>query len=112
MAWPHARHRNPQTNIDRRSGCRRHRAASRQARRSARAPQTRLIILSALSGEEHVVTGLNLGADDYITKPFSLREVVARVCVLLRSNSHHSGHVALSCDELVLDGATNRVTVQ
>src|SRR5277367_1841377 len=79
----------------------------------ARSPQSiKLIILSDLAGEEHVVTGLNLGADDYITKPFSLREVVARVCVLLRSNSHHSGHVALSCDELVLDGATNRVTVQ
>jgi two-component system phosphate regulon response regulator PhoB len=84
-----------------------------QRLRKARSPQTiRLIILSALSGEEHVVTGLNLGADDYITKPFSLREVVARVCVLLRSPSHHTGQMALSCDDLVLDAATNRVTVQ
>lgn len=84
-----------------------------QRLRKAKTPQTiRLIILSDLSGEEHVVTGLNLGADDYITKPFSLREVVARVCVLLRSHSHHSSHVALSCDDLILDGATNRVTVQ
>jgi two-component system phosphate regulon response regulator PhoB len=84
-----------------------------QRLRKARAPQTiRLIILSDLSGEEHVVTGLNLGADDYITKPFSLREVVARVCVLLRSHSRHSNQMALSCGDLVLDGATNRVTVQ
>jgi two-component system phosphate regulon response regulator PhoB len=84
-----------------------------QRLRKTKSPQTiRLIILSALSGEEHVVTGLNLGADDYITKPFSLREVVARVCVLLRSPTQHSSHVALSCDELVLDAATNRVTVQ
>jgi two-component system phosphate regulon response regulator PhoB len=84
-----------------------------QRLRNARAPQTvRLIILSDLSGEEHVVTGLNLGADDYITKPFSLREVVARVCVLLRSHVRDSDHMALCCDDLVLDAATNRVTVR
>jgi len=84
-----------------------------QRLRNARAPQTiRLIILSELSGEEHVVTGLNLGADDYITKPFSLREVVARVCVLLRSHSHETEHLALCCDDLVLDTATNRVTIR
>jgi two-component system, OmpR family, phosphate regulon response regulator PhoB len=84
-----------------------------QRLRNARAPQTvRLIILSELSGEEHVVTGLNLGADDYITKPFSLREVVARVCVLLRTHSHETQHLALCCDDLVLDAATNRVTVR
>ena len=81
-------------------------------RRKARTPQTvRVIILSDLSGEEHVVAGLNLGADDYITKPFSLREVVARVCVLLRSHAHQASQVALCCDDLVLDAATNRVTV-
>src|ERR1700689_4856217 len=57
-----------------------------QGVRTARTPQAiRLIILSALSGEQDVVTGLNLGADDYIAKPFSLREVVARVCSVLRS---------------------------
>jgi two-component system, OmpR family, phosphate regulon response regulator PhoB len=75
------------------------------------AHSVRLIILSDLSGEEHVVTGLNLGADDYITKPFSLREVVARVCVLLRTNPHQASQMALCCDDLVLDAATNRVTV-
>src|ERR1700730_2712381 len=74
--------------------------------------QIRLIILSELAGEEHVVTGLNLGADDYITKPFSLREVVARVCVLLRTHARDTEHLALCCDELVLDAATNRVTIR
>jgi len=84
-----------------------------QRLRKAKSPQSiRLIILSELSGEEHVVTGLNLGADDYITKPFSSREVVARVCVLLRSHSHEAEHLALCCDELVLDAATNRVTIR
>jgi two-component system phosphate regulon response regulator PhoB len=84
-----------------------------QGVRRARAPQAiRLIILSALAGEEDVVTGLNLGADDYIAKPFSLREVVARVSVLLRSQAHERHSPALACDELVLDAATNRVTAR
>jgi two-component system phosphate regulon response regulator PhoB len=79
--------------------------------RNARVPlPVRVIILSALSGEHDVVTGLNLGADDYIAKPFSLREVVARVCALLRARPHEVHHAALSCDELVLDTSTNRVT--
>ena len=81
-------------------------------RRNGSAHDIRLIILSDLTGEEHVVTGLNLGADDYITKPFSLREAVARVCVLLRSHAPQSEHLALRCDDLVLDASTNRVTAQ
>jgi len=86
-----------------------------QGVRNARAPRSvaiRLIILSALSGEQDVVTGLNLGADDYIAKPFSLREVVARVCTVLRSHPFEDQASALACDNLVLDGATNRVTAQ
>jgi two-component system phosphate regulon response regulator PhoB len=84
-----------------------------QCLRNARAPHTvRVIILSELSGEEHVVNGLNLGADDYITKPFSLREVVARVGVLLRTQAHDAEHLAACCGDLVLDAATNRVTVR
>jgi two-component system, OmpR family, phosphate regulon response regulator PhoB len=79
-------------------------------RRARTAQAIRLIILSALSGEQDVVTGLNLGADDYITKPFSLREVVARVSVLLRAHPHEAQPPALCCDELVLDASTNRVT--
>jgi two-component system phosphate regulon response regulator PhoB len=84
-----------------------------QGVRQARLPQPmRLIILSALSGEQDVVTGLNLGADDYIAKPFSLREVVARVCTVLRTHHFETQRSALNCGELVLDGSTNRVTAQ
>jgi two-component system phosphate regulon response regulator PhoB len=72
----------------------------------------RLIILSSLSGEQDVINGLNLGADDYIAKPFSLREAVARVGALLRSHPLDRHQPALSCDELVLDAATNRVTAR
>jgi two-component system phosphate regulon response regulator PhoB len=76
-----------------------------QGVRRARAPQAvRLIILSALSAEQDVVTGLNLGADDYIAKPFSVREVVARVCSVLRFHQYEDQR------DLVLDASTNRVT--
>jgi two-component system phosphate regulon response regulator PhoB len=81
--------------------------------RRARSPQAmRLIILSALSGEQDVVTALDLGADDYIAKPFSLREVVARVSAVLRTHPLEHQRPALNCDELVLDAATNRVTAR
>ena len=46
----------------------------------------KLIILSARSEEHDVVEGLNLGADDYIAKPFSVREAVARICAVLRTH--------------------------
>lgn len=53
--------------------------------RSGRLRQpVRLIILSERSEEHDVVEGLNLGADDYIAKPYSVREVVARVSAVLR----------------------------
>jgi two-component system phosphate regulon response regulator PhoB len=82
-----------------------------QGVRRSRTP-LRLIILSALCAEQDVVTGLNLGADDYIAKPFSLREVVARVAAVLRSHPQERQQPALSCDDLVLDAATNRVTAR
>ena len=81
--------------------------------RRARALQAvRLIILSALSREQDVVAGLNLGADDYIAKPFSLREAVARVCSVLRAHPAANQRAAVSCADLVLDGSANRVTAQ
>lgn len=78
-----------------------------------RSPQSiRLIILSALAGEDHVVTGLNLGADDYIIKPFSLREAIARVAVVLRSGPMRASTSRLKFEDLELDSDTNRVTAQ
>src|SRR5687768_8985482 len=56
-------------------------------RRLRREPQTRrtpIIILTARGSESERVAGLELGADDYVTKPFSVRELVARVRAVLR----------------------------
>jgi two-component system, OmpR family, phosphate regulon response regulator PhoB len=79
--------------------------------RDTRGAQTvRLIILSALSGEHDVVRGLESGADDYIAKPYSLRETVARISVLLRAHAHSCEPPAF--DRLTLDSTTHRVTAQ
>ncbi len=69
----------------------------------------RLIILSILSDEHDVVSGLNLGADDYIAKPFSVREAVARIQAVLRPRSRDDDHGALSFDRLTLNTSSNRV---
>lgn len=52
-----------------------------------------IIFCSALNGEEETVMGLNIGADDYITKPFVIGEVIARVRAVLR-RTQASDHVA------------------
>jgi len=46
---------------------------------------TPILFLTALGGVDHRVNGLDLGADDYLTKPFAFRELEARVRALLRS---------------------------
>jgi DNA-binding response OmpR family regulator len=52
-----------------------------------RRPQTPVMILSARSAEAHRVLGLELGADDYLVKPFSMLEMLARVRALLRRSA-------------------------
>jgi len=58
----------------------------RQLRRADRFARTPVLILSARNDEADRVVGLEVGADDYVTKPFSTREVIARVRALLRRN--------------------------
>lgn len=72
----------------------------------------RLIILSDLTAEHDVVSGLNMGADDYITKPFSVRIAVARINAVLRVRAHDGNQAALSFERLTLNTTTNRVTAQ
>jgi DNA-binding response OmpR family regulator len=52
---------------------------------------TPIIMLTAKGGEDDKVLGLELGADDYITKPFSVRELLARVKVVLRRSKDQAG---------------------
>ena len=55
-------------------------------------PDVPLIMLTAKSEEVDIVTGLELGADDYITKPFSLREFLARVGAVIRRRPTENGN--------------------
>lgn len=51
-----------------------------------------IIFCSALNGEDDTVMGLNIGADDYITKPFTIAEVIARVRAVLRRTHRAHDH--------------------
>lgn len=72
----------------------------RQARRHTQHP---IIMLTARVEEVDRLIGLELGADDYICKPFSPREVVARVKAVLRRTAPEASHPATSAAALVLD---------
>lgn len=57
-----------------------------------------IIFLTAKDSEEDMVTGLNLGADDYIVKPYSIRNVIARIEAVLRRSSKRRHSSGISCD--------------
>lgn len=69
-----------------------------------------IIMLTARAEEKNKVLGLDSGADDYITKPFSSRELLARVNARLRVAAPN-GDAPLVFDELQLDPVSHRVTV-
>jgi two-component system KDP operon response regulator KdpE len=70
-----------------------------------------IIVLSARAGDQDKVTALEQGADDYISKPFSSDELLARVRVALRRTFHASGTGRLDRGGLVIDFDRRRVEV-
>jgi DNA-binding response OmpR family regulator len=81
-------------------------------RRQERFAGLPILILTAKGEETDKVLGLELGADDYVTKPFSPRELVARVKVLLRRKGEPPAPEPLTVGKiLVLDSARHTVTV-
>lgn len=71
----------------------------------------RIIIVSAKSSELDKVRGLDLGADDYLTKPFGIMELISRVKAQLRRLPQESNSTSLlSCGPLVLNSTTREVT--
>lgn len=84
----------------------------RRVRESSSVP---IIMLTARSEESDKVRGLNLGADDYLTKPFSAQELLARVRALLRRSltaSQQSSPPMLSFKEMTIDLGRHKVTVR
>jgi len=85
------------------------------ARRLKRDPMTAeipIILLTAKGEEDHKVTGLEAGADDYITKPFSPRELVARLKAVLRRATPAGIEDPIDIQGLVLDPNSHRVSTK
>lgn len=71
-----------------------------------------IILLTARGEEEDKVRGLEVGADDYVTKPFSPRELIARIrAVLRRSGKGGEGAFRIAVGDLILDAEQHRLTI-
>lgn len=70
---------------------------------------TPILMLTAKDSVNDKVTGLDSGADDYLTKPFAFKEFLARIRVLLRKNKS-AIYTRLEVDDLVMDILTHKVT--
>jgi two-component system phosphate regulon response regulator PhoB len=82
---------------------------ARQLRADARTRLLPIIMLTARAGESDKVEGLELGADDYVTKPFSPRELVARIKAVLRRHAPQATEDMVELGGLRLDPATHRI---
>ena len=82
---------------------------ARQLRRGAETRDIPIIFLTARADESDKVTGLEGGADDYLTKPFSARELVARIQAVLRRSAPAGAEERVSIEGLTLDQAGHRV---
>jgi two-component system response regulator RegX3 len=67
-------------------------------------PGQGIIMITAKGAEDDIVTGFNAGADDYISKPFSLREVMVRIEAVLRRTGKNPGDVEFRLHDIFFDG--------
>jgi two-component system phosphate regulon response regulator PhoB len=84
---------------------------ARQWRADPRTRTLPLLMLTARAEERDLVQGLDAGADDYLTKPFSPTELLARVRALLRRMAPQAAEQALAVGGLALDPTTMRVSL-
>ena len=85
------------------------------ARHWRKQPKTKsipILMLTARGDEPDKVAGLDAGADDYITKPFSTQELLARIRAVLRRRAPESVSDSVSVGALVLDAGTHRISFQ
>lgn len=82
------------------------------ARKLRRMPETQnipIIMLTAKTEEDNVIRALESGADDYLTKPFSPRELIARIKALLRRSKSENTQDIIKINNLMLDTSSYRV---
>ena len=87
-------------------------ALARKWRADSRTKAVPILMLTARGDEPDKVAGLYAGADDYITKPFSTQELLARIRAVLRRRAPEQIQDKVSIGELVLDAAAHRVSWQ
>ncbi len=85
-------------------------ALARKWRGDSRTKAIPILMLTARGDEPDKVAGLDAGADDYITKPFSTQELLARIRAVLRRRAPEPASETVAIGALALDGATHRVT--
>lgn len=83
---------------------------ARKWRRDARTKTVPIIMLTARGDEPDRIAGLDAGADDYLTKPFSVQEMLARIRAVLRRRAPEQVDDSVAIGELRLDAVTHRVT--
>jgi two-component system, OmpR family, phosphate regulon response regulator PhoB len=81
----------------------------RQLRRDANTRDIPIVMLTARADEADKVAGLESGADDYVTKPFSARELIARIQAVLRRSAPAGNSERVEVEGLTLDQAGHRV---
>lgn len=84
----------------------------RRLRRDNMTAQLPVIMLTAKATEDNVIQGLDVGADDYLVKPFSPRELIARIKALLRRTSLQEDEEVITVGNLVFDPVSHRVTIR
>lgn len=83
---------------------------ARRWRADPRTKTTPILMLTARGDEPDKIAGLDAGADDYITKPFSTQELLARIRAVLRRRAPEQASDVVTIGALKLDGATHRVS--
>lgn len=84
---------------------------ARRLRKEDVSAEIPIIMLTARADEDYKVQGLDAGVDDYMTKPFSMRELIARVKAILRRKTGHASKKTLQAKELMIDTVSQRVSV-
>lgn len=82
----------------------------KKLRRSSNTKKTPIIMLTAKGSEYDKVSGLDAGADDYITKPFGMLELVSRIKALLRRTTEHANEYEFHAGDIVVNPGKHKVT--